>query len=62
LRATEETIEMILESGAWAGFTIYPNTKLSPERRDALSARLRARLGDGPFDLKGRAFAVKATC
>jgi len=37
-------------------------TKLSPERRDALSARLRARLGDGPFDLKGRAFAVKATC
>ena len=30
--ATEETIEMILESGAWAGFTIYPNTKLSPER------------------------------
>src|SRR4029078_2832472 len=30
--ATEETIEMILESGAWAGFTVYPNTKLSPER------------------------------
>ena len=23
---------MILESGAWAGFTVYPNTKLSPER------------------------------
>jgi predicted metal-dependent TIM-barrel fold hydrolase len=30
--ATEETIEMILESGAWAGFTVYPNTKLTPER------------------------------
>jgi predicted metal-dependent TIM-barrel fold hydrolase len=30
--ATEETIEMILDSGAWAGFTVYPNTKLSPER------------------------------
>lgn len=30
--ATEETIEMILDSGAHAGFTIYPNTKLSPER------------------------------
>ena len=30
--ATEETIAMILDSGAWAGFTVYPNTKLSPER------------------------------
>jgi uncharacterized protein len=30
--ATEETIRMILDSGAWAGFTVYPNTKLSPER------------------------------
>jgi uncharacterized protein len=30
--ATEETIAMILDSGAHAGFTIYPNTKLSPER------------------------------
>jgi predicted metal-dependent TIM-barrel fold hydrolase len=30
--ATEETIEMILDSGAHAGFTVYPNTKLSPER------------------------------
>jgi len=38
--------------------------KLSPERRDALAARLRARLvgpTDHPFDLKGRAWAVKAT-
>jgi uncharacterized protein len=30
--ATEETIGMILDSGAWAGFTVYPNTKLTPER------------------------------
>ncbi len=30
--ATEETIKMILDSGAWAGFTIYPHTKLTPER------------------------------
>jgi predicted metal-dependent TIM-barrel fold hydrolase len=30
--ATEETVAMILDSGAWAGFTVYPNTKLSPER------------------------------
>ncbi len=28
---TEETIELTLESGCWAGMTIYP-TKLSPER------------------------------
>ncbi|HYC78919.1 MAG TPA: TatD family hydrolase [Planctomycetota bacterium] len=30
--ATEESIRMIVESGAWAGFTVYPNTKLTPER------------------------------
>ncbi len=30
--ATEETVKMILDSGAWCGFTIYPNTKLTPER------------------------------
>ena len=35
--------------------------KLSPERRDALAARLRARFGDHAFDLKARAWAVKAT-
>jgi SAM-dependent methyltransferase len=35
--------------------------KLSPERRDALAARLRKRLGDGPFELKARAWAVKGT-
>ena len=35
--------------------------KLSPDRRDALAARFRKRLGDGPFDLKGRAWAVKGT-
>ncbi len=30
--ATEESIKMIVDSGAWAGFTVYPNTKLTPER------------------------------
>ena len=35
--------------------------KLTPERRDTLAARLRKRLGDGPFDLKGRSWAVKGT-
>jgi SAM-dependent methyltransferase len=35
--------------------------QLSPNDSDALAARLRARLGDGAFDLKGRAWAVKAT-
>jgi len=35
--------------------------KLAPERRDAFAARLRKRLGDGPFDLKGRAWAVRGT-
>lgn len=34
--------------------------KLSPDRRDQLAARLRKRLGDAAFDLKGRAWAVKA--
>ncbi len=28
----EETVEATLERGAWAGFTIYPSTKLTPER------------------------------
>jgi uncharacterized protein len=30
--ATEESIRSIVDSGAWAGFTVYPNTKLTPER------------------------------
>lgn len=29
---TEETIAMVRESGCWAGHTVYPVTKLSPER------------------------------
>lgn len=29
---TEETIGAVVEAGFWAGFTIYPVTKLSPER------------------------------
>ncbi|EDM79500.1 hydrolase, TatD family protein [Plesiocystis pacifica SIR-1] len=29
---TEETIEAVLASGAWAGHTIYPETKMSSER------------------------------
>ncbi len=30
--AEEHTIEMILEHGYWAGLTLYPQTKLSPQR------------------------------
>jgi predicted metal-dependent TIM-barrel fold hydrolase len=30
--AEEHTVEMILENGYWAGLTLYPKTKLSPER------------------------------
>jgi uncharacterized protein len=29
---TEETIGLVRESGCWAGITVYPHTKLSPER------------------------------
>ncbi len=29
---TEETIGMVKEAGYWAGHTVYPTTKLSPER------------------------------
>lgn len=29
---TEETIERTLQLGVWAGLSVYPNTKLSPER------------------------------
>lgn len=29
---TEETVEMVLASGRWAGFTIYPRTKMDSER------------------------------
>lgn len=28
----EETIPLVKESGCWAGFSIYPNTKMDPER------------------------------
>jgi len=30
--STEETTKMILDAGFWAGHTVYPNTKLTPER------------------------------
>ena len=30
--AEEHTIEMILERGFWAGLTLYPQTKISPQR------------------------------
>ncbi len=30
--AEEHTIERILDEGYWAGLTLYPNTKLSPQR------------------------------
>lgn len=30
--AEEHTLDMILEHGYWAGLTLYPNTKVSPQR------------------------------
>ena len=30
--AEEHTVELILEHGYWAGLTLYPNTKVSPQR------------------------------
>lgn len=30
--STEETTRMILDAGYWAGHTVYPETKLTPER------------------------------
>ena len=36
---TEETLAMTLDSGCWAGHSIYPNTKMSPERMVALVQR-----------------------
>ncbi|MBU1431395.1 TatD family hydrolase [Myxococcota bacterium] len=36
---TEETIGLVKETACWAGFTIYPNTKLTPERVVALFER-----------------------
>jgi len=35
----EETIEDVLDSGAWAGFTIYPHTKMGSERMAELVER-----------------------
>ncbi len=35
---------------------------LSSDQRDALANRLRARLGEGPFDLPARAWAAKGRC
>ncbi len=29
---TEETMDLVREYGCWAGLTVYPHTKLSPER------------------------------
>jgi predicted metal-dependent TIM-barrel fold hydrolase len=29
---TEETMDLVREYGCWAGLTVYPLTKLSPER------------------------------
>ncbi|MFX4226944.1 MAG: hypothetical protein ACFHHU_03340 [Porticoccaceae bacterium] len=28
----EETVQSVLDAGAWAAFTIYPNTKMGSER------------------------------
>lgn len=36
---TEETIELTLASGCWAGHSIYPKTKMAPERMVALVER-----------------------
>ncbi len=36
---TEETIELVRDLGVWLGMTVYPYTKLSPERAVALVQR-----------------------
>ena len=36
---TEETLPLVLESGCWAGHTIYPNTKMDEHRMAALVKR-----------------------
>jgi uncharacterized protein len=35
----EETLPIVLDSGCWAGHTIYPNTKMDEQRMAALVAR-----------------------
>ena len=36
---TEETLPLVLDSGCWAGHTIYPNTKMDEHRMAALVKR-----------------------
>jgi hypothetical protein len=36
---TEETLPLVLETGCWAGHSIYPNTKMDEERMAALVKR-----------------------
>ena len=35
----EETLESVLEAGAWAAFTIYPNTKMGSQRMVELTKK-----------------------
>ncbi len=36
---TEQTVGMVLDAGAWAGHTIYPETKMSPARMSEIVRR-----------------------
>ncbi len=36
---TEETIDIVRDLGVWVGMTVYPNTKLSPQRAVAMFER-----------------------
>ena len=53
--AEEHTIEMILDNGFWAGLTLYPQTKISPQRAVDIIEKVRT----GPH-LRRRARATGA--
>ncbi|PWD51079.1 hydrolase TatD [Serinibacter arcticus] len=36
----ERTVDVVLDSGAWAGFSIYPDTKMSPDRMVSILQRV----------------------
>ena len=47
--AEEHTIEQILAGGYWTGLTLYPQTKVSPQRAADIIERYRT-----GADLRGR--------
>lgn len=36
----ERTVDLVLDAGCWAGFSIYPETKMSPDRMVAILRRV----------------------